>query len=87
MPKRRAHRFAQRARDPERPDRQVQSSAAGTPATLGDERDQLVQRRDLAARQDVGPIRGGRVLAAQPKPFHEIVDVGQMVVDLAAARA
>ena len=58
---------------------------AGTPATLATMRDQLVQRRDLAAGQDVGAVRGRRVLAAQPKAFDEIVDVGQMVVDLAAA--
>src|SRR5207249_5835109 len=61
---RRAHGLAQRARDPERPDRQVQRRRwyAGH---IGTQRHQLVQRRHLASGEDVGAIRRRRMLAAQ----------------------
>ena len=56
----------------------------GTPATSAISADQLVQRRHLAAGEDVGAAGRGRMLAAQPEALDEIVDVGEMVVDLAA---
>src|SRR5258708_1773785 len=74
-------RLAQRAGDPERPDGQVKP---GRPyaGDLSDQRDQLVQRRILTARENVGAAGGGRLLAAQAETLDEIVDMGQMVVDL-----
>ncbi len=57
-----------------------------TPATSGDQLHQLVQRRHFTAGEDVGAIGGRGVLAAEPKPFDEIVNVGEMVVDFAASQ-
>ena len=51
-----------------------------------DQRDQLVQRRHLATGEDVGASGRRRMLAAQSKAFDKIVDVGQMVIDFAAAQ-
>ena len=82
--KRRAHRFARGSGNPERPGRQMQRRCPHPRAVCNDG-DQIVQRRDLAARQDKCLIRGGRVLAAEPKAFHQIVDVGQMVIDFAVS--
>ena len=45
---------------------------------------QLLQRRDLGPGKDVGPIGGRRMLAAEAEAFDEIVDVGQVIVDVAA---
>ena len=44
---------------------------------------ELVERRHLAPGQDVGPPRRRRHLAAEPEPLDQVVDVGQMVEDLA----
>src|SRR5437667_2224934 len=67
----RADRFARGSGHPERPDRQVHRRRRHA-RHVCDHADQLVQRRDLAARQNVRLICGGRVLAAQPKAFHKI---------------
>ena len=82
--KRRAHRLAGRARQPERPDRQVHASARHL-RFLRDRAHQLVQRRHLPAREDVGPAGGGRHFAAQPEALDEIVDVRQVIEDPAVA--
>ena len=51
-----------------------------------DNRDQLVERRHLTAREDVGLAGGLWHRPAEPEAFHEIVDVGEVVVDAAAAQ-
>jgi len=53
---------------------------------VGNRGDQLVQRRHLSSGEDVGAIRRRGLLAAEPEAFDEIVDVGEMVIDLAAAK-
>ena len=60
MPKRRAERFAGRAGHPERPHRQVPRRGGARRPRAAMIAHQLVQRRDLAAGQDVGAARGRR---------------------------
>ena len=81
MPKRRAQGLAQRARNPDRPDRELQRGRPNA-RFFGDDGNQLVQCGDLAACQDVGSIGRGRHFAAQPEPFDEVVDVRQMIKDV-----
>ena len=81
---RHADRFADRAGHPDRPDRQVQPRR-GHAGAFRHQRDELVQRRHFPAGEDVGAVGRRRVLAAQPEAFDQIVDVGEMVVDFAAA--
>ena len=83
---RRADRLADRPGDPERPHRQVQPRRRHV-RLVGDERHQLVQRRHLAAGEDVGAAGRGRHLAAQPEPLDQVVDVGQVIVDARRRRA
>ena len=83
-PERRAHRLARRARDPERPHRQVHVQRPHA-RFARDDRHQLVERRHLAPCEDVGSARGGRHGAGQAEAFDQIVDVRQMVEDLAVA--
>src|SRR5262249_61370098 len=47
---------------------------------------QAFRRGHSPARQDIRAIRGGGVFAQQPKAVDEIVDVGEMVIDFAAAQ-
>src|SRR5436309_1571429 len=58
-PERRAGGLADRAREPEWPDRQMNARRAHA-ADLRDCRDQLVQRRHFSTRQDVCAICRGR---------------------------
>src|SRR5437773_3380252 len=78
-------RFTYRARGPEGPDRQMDPwhRHAGNVRNNGHK---LVQRRDFAAGQDVGPIRGARVLTAEAETLDEVVDVRQMVIDVARSK-
>src|SRR4051794_4423893 len=46
---------------------------------------ELVQCRHLAAGQYVSSSRGSRHFPAQPEPLDEIVDVGEVIKDVAAA--
>jgi hypothetical protein len=78
---RHADRLARRAREPEGPDRQVNRRRANA-GHLGNQRHDLVERGDLAAREDVRAAGGSRRLTAQPEPVNQIVNVGEMVVDL-----
>ena len=57
-----------------------------TPATSAISAMSSFERRDLAAGEDVGAAGGGGMLAAQPEAFDQIVNVGEMVVDLAASQ-
>src|SRR5207247_9639839 len=74
-------RFTYRARGPEGPDRQMDPwhRHAGNVRNNGHK---LVQRRDFAASQDVGPIRGAGVLAAERETPPEAADVRQMGIDV-----
>ena len=54
-----------------------------TPAEAAIAPDEFVERRHLAARQDVGAARRRRRFAAQPEPLDEVVDVREVVEDLA----
>ncbi len=53
------------------------------PSDLGSEIDDLPERRDLGARDDVRPAGGGRHRGAQPQAFADVVDVRQVVRDAA----
>src|SRR5258706_291009 len=81
---RRTHRLADRPGDPERPDRQM-ACGHGDPCAFRHQSNERVQRGDFPARQNIGAIRGGGMLAKEAKAFHQIVDVSQMVIDFAAA--
>src|SRR6267143_2044961 len=83
-PERAADRFAHRPGRAERPHRQVPPRRRDARA-FRHQIDQLVQRRHFPAGEDVNPIRGRRMNAAQAKAFYEIVDEGQMVMDFARA--
>ena len=61
------------------------SVGGGTPATSAISATSSFSVVTSAAGEDVGAVGGRRMLAAQPKAFDQIVDVGQMVVDFAAA--
>ena len=84
MPSGAADRLARGAGDPERPHRQPQLSAAA-PGFLRDQPDQFVERRDFTTGKDVGAAADARHLAAEPKPFDQVIDVGQVIEDPAVA--
>src|SRR4051794_18136255 len=77
---RQADRLARGACHPERPDRQVERRARHA-RDLSNRFDQLVQRSHFPARKDVRAVGCRGVLAAEPKAFDQIIDVGEMVVD------
>ncbi len=84
MRERRADRFAERPA--------IQNGHTGrcqaigcTPACCRNPRDELVERRDLAAGKNIRPARRGRHFAAQPEALDQIVDVRQVIVDAAGA--
>ena len=58
------------------------NAGGATRASAAISRHQLVERRDLAAGQDVGAVGGGGHFAAKPKPLHEVIDVCQMIEDV-----
>ena len=84
-PKRHAHGFACRAGDPERPHGQLQRRR-GDARFSRNQCHQLVEGRDLSARQDVRPVCGSRHFAAQPEAFDEVIDVRQMIKDVPRAQ-
>ena len=86
MSERRAHGLAGRARDPERPDRQVQRGRRHA-GRLPRSRTSSFSVVTSGAGQDVGPAGGGRHLAAEPEAFDEVVDVREMVEDSSRRRA
>jgi hypothetical protein len=81
---RRADDFAERARGPERPDRQVQPRRRHV-CLRRDQFGQLVQRRHLAAGEDVGAAGCGGNGAAQTEALDQVVDIGQVIEDAAVA--
>src|SRR4051812_44324255 len=84
-PKRTADRFAQRAGRPDRPDRQ--GDARGGDARLrGDQLPQTIQRRHFVSRQDVGPSRPPGPPRTEKESREKIVDVRQVIEDLARAK-
>ncbi len=83
-PERHAHRFAQRARHPDRPHRPMHARRLD-PKLGGDQLDEPGQRRVLGSGEDVGAPRGARRRAAQLEPAHEVADVGEVIEDLPRA--
>src|SRR4029077_11167714 len=79
-----AERFTEGARHPEGPRRQMPPRHRHA-RSLRHQRHQLIQRRHFPAGENVGAIGRRRMLAAEPEAFDEIVDVGEMVIDFAAA--
>ena len=63
------------------------AAAAERPATCATVATSWFNVGASAPREDVSAVRGGGCFSAQPEPFDEIVDVREMVIDLARCRA
>src|SRR5262245_53524966 len=84
-PERYADGFAKRCGGPNGPDREMNARRLNA-RHVRHQLHQLIQRRHFPAGKDVRAVGCARNFAAESKPLDEIVNVGEMVVDLAASQ-